>query len=134
MNTQKHINRKPLKSIYAVLGTLAIVILYLASCSKKQAEEPKPEEPETTTVTVDNVSYNNYVKALFETKCASCHASGGTASTHWTFSGYNSVRSNAAVIADVVLVKRIMPANGSLDQKQLELLDAWFNKRNTPEN
>ncbi|SKB62164.1 hypothetical protein SAMN05660841_01559 [Sphingobacterium nematocida] len=116
------------------LGLLTLVILLITGCSKKQADEPKPEEPTPTTVTVDNVSYNNYVKVLFENKCNSCHASGGAGSGKWTFSGYTSVKSNAAKIANVLLVTKVMPMNGSLSAKEIELLNAWFNIRNTPEN
>lgn len=117
---------------FSVLSTL--ILLFATGCSKKQADEPKPEEPTPTTVTVENVSYNNYVKALFENKCNSCHASGGAGSGKWTFSGYTSVKSNASKIANVLLVTKVMPMNGSLSAKEIELLNAWFNVRNTPEN
>ncbi|QNL49875.1 hypothetical protein H8S90_24800 [Olivibacter sp. SDN3] len=105
----------------------------LYSCSKDQAASPEPEPPEGNEVTVENVSYNNFVGALFESKCGSCHASGGGASGRWTFSGYTSVRDNASRINNVVLVTRTMPIGGTLTTNERSLLQAWFD-RNTPED
>lgn len=118
----------------AVLCILLVAILYLVSCSKNQAEEPKPDNPTPIVVSTENVSYNNYVKGIFEVKCNSCHAKGASASGAWTFSDYTSVRSNASRLENVLLVTRTMPMGSTLSSKERELLDAWFNKRNTAEN
>lgn len=109
-----------------------VAIVVLAACSKKKADEAVPETP-STTVTVENVSYANFAKGLFETKCAGCHANGAPASGRWTFSGFSSVRDNSARINNVVLVTKSMPRGGSLTDQELVLLKAWFD-RNTPEN
>lgn len=114
------------------IACMLMVIVVLASCSKKQADEAVPETP-STTVTVENVSYANFAKGLFETKCAGCHANGAQASGRWTFSGFSSVRDNSARINNVVLVTKSMPRGGSLTEQELVLLKAWFD-RNTPEN
>jgi len=114
------------------LVLLGIAVLF--SCTKKHAQEISPELPnETETVTVQNVTYINFAKALFETKCNSCHATGRSASARWTFNGYSSVKDHAPRINNVVLVTKTMPIGSSLSAKEIELLDAWF-KRNTPEN
>jgi len=114
--------------------SMTIAAIVLTACTKKQAQELSPDpdggdEP----VTVTNVSYNNFAKALLEAKCSSCHAPGRGASAKWTFSGYSSVKDNSAKINNAVLVTKSMPIGGSLTAKEIELLDAWI-KRNTPEN
>jgi len=107
-------------------------ITTLVSCSKNQAEKVEPQSTDND-VTVENVTYNNFTGKLLETKCNSCHASGGTGTSKWTFSGYASVKSNADRINNAVLVTKTMPMGGSLSAKERELLDAWF-KRNMPES
>ncbi|MEH6305870.1 hypothetical protein RYH73_09465 [Olivibacter sp. CPCC 100613] len=117
------------KSFHA-LAILTSFIAVLYSCSKDQAAEP--ESPGNEEVTAENVSYNNFAGALFQTKCAGCHAAGGGASGRWTFSDYNSVRSNGTRINNVVLVTGTMPLGGSLSTNEKALLKAWFD-RNMPE-
>lgn len=106
--------------------------IYMASCSKDQAAAPQPEPPNGNEVTPENVSYENFAGAFFESKCSSCHATGRGASGRWTFSGYTSARDNASRINNVVLIARTMPPGGSLTAEERTLLEAWFN-RNTPE-
>lgn len=112
---------------------LFLLFVCIYSCSKDQAASPEPESPDNEEVTVENVSYNNFVGVLFESNCSSCHAPQGSASGRWAFSGYASVRDNAARINNVVLVTRTMPLGGSLTARERTLLQAWF-ERNTPEN
>ncbi|WP_286862345.1 MULTISPECIES: c-type cytochrome [Sphingobacterium] len=115
-----------------VVLSMTVVAIALTACTKKQAQELSPDDEEET-VTAANVSYINFAKALFETKCSSCHAPGRGASAKWTFSGYSSVKDNSTRINNAVLVTKSMPIGGSLTVKEIELLDAWI-KRNTPEN
>lgn len=117
------------KALY-VLSILTTWIVVLYSCSKDQAAEPEP--PGEEEVTAENVSYNNFAGALFQTKCAGCHAAGAGASGRWTFSGYTSVRDNGTRINNVVLVTGTMPVGGSLTANEKALLKAWFD-RNMPE-
>lgn len=122
----KLIKKKPLY----LLAILITAIGILHSCSKDQAAEPEP--PRNEEVTAENVSYNNFAGALFQTKCAGCHASGGGASGRWTFSNYTSVKDNGTRINNVVLVTGTMPIGGSLTANEKALLKAWFD-RNMPE-
>lgn len=110
---------------------LAITLIYLllSSCSKKQAKEIEPEVPE---IPGTKVTYNGFVQALFQTKCASCHAPGQSMSGLWTFNGYTSVTSNAARIKQVVLIGKTMPKGGSLTAAELASLQSWFDN-GTPE-
>ncbi|WP_333626730.1 hypothetical protein [Sphingobacterium siyangense] len=123
-----------IKYCHFVISLLTLTVLSFSACTKKQAQEltTNPDNG-TETVTVQNVSYTNFSKALFETKCSSCHAAGRSASGRWTFSGYTSVKDNIAKINNAVLVTKSMPLGGSLTAKEIELLDAWI-KRNSPEN
>ncbi|MCZ4245445.1 c-type cytochrome [Pedobacter punctiformis] len=123
-----------MKKSLITLTILMLIIFFLYSCSKKQAEEIKTE-PETPvvpptggTVTVDNVTFTNYIQALVQTKCASCHTAGGSGAPSWTYSNYASVTANSAKINNAVLVTGVMPMNGSLSTSEKQLLKAWLDK------
>jgi uncharacterized membrane protein len=113
---------------FFVLGVLTIFYLFLASCSKRQAEEMKPAEvivpPPGTPVT--NITYASFVQGLFQAKCASCHAPGRLASANWTFDGHASILSISATIKQVVLISKTMPRGGSLTPTELSNLQTWF--------
>lgn len=106
---------------FRIYIAITIIYLLLASCSKKQAEELIPEEPEPQKVT-----YNNFAQALFQTKCGGCHAPGRPAAAAFTFSGYTAVTANADRIRQAVIVTKRMPPNGSLSNTELESLGKWF--------
>ncbi|MGK6349974.1 c-type cytochrome [Parapedobacter sp. DT-150] len=106
-----------------LLGTL---VLAFGGCGKD--DDPAPEPPDGDEVTVDNVTYTNFVDGLFQTRCSSCHTGSGAGTSQWVFSGYGSVRDNLARINDAVVVRRIMPQNGSLSARELQLLAAWVEK------
>ena len=134
MQLQQTANPLSRRRLYFFIPAFALAILSFSACTKKQAQElsTNPDNG-TETVTAQNVSYTNFSKALFETKCSSCHGAGRSASGRWTFNGYTSVKDNITRISNAVLVTKSMPLGGSLTAKEIELLDAWI-KRNTPEN
>lgn len=113
-------NRNKFHRIYV---TIAIFSMVLASCSKKQAEEMQPVTPDPPAA---RVTYNNFTAALLQTKCSSCHAAGGSASSFFTFNAYASVVANASRIKQVVLVTKSMPQGGSLTAAELASLNKWF--------
>jgi hypothetical protein len=108
--------------IYLGIG---LVYALFAACSKNQAEEAKPTEPVRP---VEKVSYTNFVGALFEAKCAFCHAPGKGQASLWTFNGYSSVVDNANAIKQMVLVTKAMPKGGSLSATELSSLQSWFDQ------
>ncbi|PPL03578.1 hypothetical protein [Parapedobacter indicus] len=106
---------------------VALVAACLAGCGK---DDPTPETPpgKEDGVTVENVTYKNFVGGLFESRCAKCHAGSGPGTVKWVFSGYESVRDNLSRINDMVIVRKLMPQDGSLTNNQLTLLKAWIEK------
>jgi len=109
---------------------LFALIALLLACSKKQAEEIKPDLPITsgpTTVTKENVTYANFAGALFQTKCNSCHGPNGSMKAIWAFTGLASVKNDPRV-ANSILVIKTMPKGGTLTVSERELLQAWFDK------
>ena len=106
---------------------IAFVYLLLACCSKKQAEEIKPDLPPTEQPGT-NVSFANFVQPLLQTRCAGCHAPGRSAAAIWTFNGYTSVSTNADRIKDALLVKKSMPLGGTLSAADLQSLQSWFDQ------
>lgn len=108
---------------------MLLMVIGFAGCGKdNNAPTPEPPPPGGGDVTVDNVTYANFVGALLQSKCSSCHAGSGEGTVKWVFSGYSSVKDNLARINDMVIVRKLMPKNGSLSVNQLELLKAWIAK------
>jgi mono/diheme cytochrome c family protein len=109
---------------------LAAITAMLFACSKKQAEELKPETPTPngpTPVTTANVTYTNFAGALFQTKCNSCHGPNGGMKGVWALNGLASIKNDARV-ANSVLVTKTMPRGGSITTSERELLQAWVDK------
>lgn len=120
---------------------LACLTALIFACSKKQAEQIKPEGPPPPTtptgptgptpVSTANVSYGNFAGALFQNKCNSCHGASGSYNGIWAFNGLASIKNDARV-PRAILVTRTMPLGGTLTTTERELLQAWFDK-NMPE-
>lgn len=113
-------------SKFTILAILAVIYFCLASCSKRQASEMKPEEVIVPEVPGTTITYANFVQGLFQSKCSVCHAPGGSASAFWTFNGYSTVTAKSASIKQMVLVSKTMPKSGSLSATELTSLQAWF--------
>lgn len=108
---------------------LALLVVFgMAACGKDDGPAPDPPGNGGDEVTPESVTYTNYVGSLLQSACSSCHTGNGEGVAFWTFSGYPSVSSNLARINDVVIVRKVMPKNGSLSSRQLELLKAWIDK------
>lgn len=106
---------------------LALCLLYLffAACSKNQADEPTPSEPNKPAA---EVTYTNFVGPLFQSKCAFCHAPGEPQASFWTFNGYSAVLANADLIHQLVIVNKVMPETGSLSAAELKSLQDWYDQ------
>lgn len=102
---------------------IAISVLLLAACSKKQAEELKPVVPVNPGT---QVTYTGFVQGLLQSRCAGCHAPGRGGASAWSFNGYSSVTANADKIKQAVLVSKTMPLGGSLSAADLQSLQTWF--------
>jgi len=105
---------------------LFMIYLIMASCSKHQAEEIKPEQPPTVNPPANSVSYASTVGPLFQSRCGGCHAAGRSAAGIWTFNGHASIVSRASGIRQVVLVSKTMPRGGTLSAAELASLQSWF--------
>ncbi len=108
---------------------IALIYLLTAACTKKQAEEFKPETPGNPET---QVSYAATVAPIFAAKCSGCHANGGRGTTAWLFTGYNSVKDNADRIRNAVVVTRSMPMGGSLSAAELQSVRDWFDQGMQP--
>lgn len=108
------------------LVILAMFYLIIASCSKRQAGEIKPEPPATGTPPAAAVSYAAFVQPLFQSRCSGCHAAGRSAAGAWTFNGHASILSTASSLRQVVLISKTMPRGGTLSVTELSSLQAWF--------
>ncbi|MGV3762479.1 hypothetical protein [Parapedobacter sp.] len=109
---------------------MLVLMLGFMACGKDGAPMPDPDPPGNggDDVTAANVTYTNFVGSLLQSKCSSCHTGAGEGTPYWVFSGFNSVKENIDRINDAVIVRRVMPKNGSLSTRERELLKAWIDK------
>ena len=114
-----------------VSAGLALSYLLMTACSKKQADQAKPD-PGIPGIPVGTVTYTAAIGPLFQAKCASCHAPGRSVAGVWAFDGYASVKANSARIKNVVLVTKTMPKASSLTAAELKSVQDWFDQ-NMPE-
>lgn len=112
-----------------ILVGIALTYLLAGACTKKQAEEFKPETPQSPQ---NKVSYAATVAPIFQAKCAGCHSAGRSGTVAWTFSGFSSVVANADRIRNAVVVNKIMPLNGSLAPADLQSVKDWFDQGMQP--
>ena len=96
---------------------LAAITAMLFACSKKQAEELKPETPTPngpTPVTTANVTYTNFAGALFQTKCNSCHGPNGGMKGVWALNGLASIKNDASKSDELEIKTYFEIASGSI--------------------
>ena len=101
----------------------AIVLVVFASCKKD-------EDDEKLTPTCDGSvpTYQNTIKSIIDTKCA-------TSNCHASYSSYNGLQpalQNGSFRREV-LVDQTMPQGSSLSQDQLNKIQCWANN-GFPEN
>jgi mono/diheme cytochrome c family protein len=113
----------------SIMAGIACIYLLAAACTKKQAEEFKPETPE---IPEAKVSYAATVNPIFQAKCAGCHSPGRSGTVAWTFAGFSSVTASAERIRNAVVVTRFMPLNGSLSAAELQSVRDWFDQGMQP--
>ncbi len=122
-----------MKKHQIVYLTLIIVYVTMASCTKKEAQEIKPDVPVVPITPDVKVTYANFAEGLFQSKCSSCHASGKSDAGFFTLNGYTSIKANAERIKQAVIVSKRMPKVGSLSATDLKSLSTWFDN-GMPEN
>lgn len=108
------------------------MLFTLSSCTRKQAEEIKPDTTSVPGKPETDVVYAGAIQTLFQSKCAGCHSSGGSGSSAWNFNGYTSVTGNADRIRQAVIVNKTMPLGGSLTAAELKALQDWFSQGMKP--
>jgi len=112
-----------------LVAGIAFTCFLAAACTKKQAEEFKPETPEIPEV---KVSYAATINPILQAKCAGCHSAGRSGTVAWTFAGFSSVTANAERIRNAVVVTKSMPLNGSLSAAELQSVRDWFDQGMQP--
>jgi mono/diheme cytochrome c family protein len=77
-----------------------------------------------TTPPIDEarLSYEAVRRKVFKPSCVSCHGTSGGVNLE----SYEEVKKHLSAIGQAVLVKEIMPKNGTLSMKQRELLATWI--------
>lgn len=106
---------------------LSILIFTIAGCQFYYQEKAPSDPVDLSKLT--NLSYQTVNREVFQPKCVSCHGvSGGV-----NLESYTEVKKHLSAIERTTVVDRTMPKNGSLSNRQRELLAAWI-RDGAPEN
>lgn len=106
--------------------TISVLIIFtFFSCSK--------DDDEATTTDQSGVrTYTNFAKDVFDTKCVSCHSSGGSPATLPYLSTYLEVKQQAStgrIKARVIdEIPTVMPTSGSLSQSTKDQMQMWLDQ------
>lgn len=106
--------------------------LFMAGCSKKQADEIVPDTTATPGIPNVAVTYAAVIGPLLQSRCANCHGAGKSSAGIWSFNGYASVTANAERIKTQVLVLKRMPMGSTLTAAQLKSVQDWFDQGMLP--
>ncbi|MGQ1785290.1 MULTISPECIES: c-type cytochrome [unclassified Saccharicrinis] len=111
-----------MNKIIKVFTTGFLLILVTSSCEFNNEEELygiKIVEP-------TEVSYSTDISPIIQMSCISCHTQGGFANGF--FDDYDGVKTKVdnGSFRQRVLVQKDMPPEGSLSDKELELIKAWL--------
>jgi mono/diheme cytochrome c family protein len=72
---------------------------------------------------------NSKVKSIFDSRCASCHASGKSNSREWLYdpSDYNgSIKNNINDLYETVYQRKSMPKGSALSSDELSSFKSWY--------
>jgi uncharacterized membrane protein len=113
---------------------IACSILLLASCSKKGDTLKFQANFVPDGVTVNNVTYTNYIHNVLKNNCSTCHGKDGSAPQYWY---NNNTYENAALygtrIMETIVENSMPPApRKPFSDADKDLFKAWIN-RGSPE-
>lgn len=99
------------KSFIILFAIFGIVLFITNSCNKAS---DVPFEHAT-------------MKPFFDSQCASCHASGGSASSSWKYNSndYSTIKNHISSIYQNVYVRKTMPPSG-ISTTELNAFKAWY--------
>lgn len=122
-----------MKKLFITAGALAYGAVLAASCAD-HAPAPAPlAAVDRTGITNDNVSYDNYIGRLINTRCKTCHNPASELSTRPALDAWVNERTylNAADHSLKIVTsieQNTMPVARPMPQAEKELLRAWLDR------
>ena len=109
---------------------IVLFLLLIAACSKEAEFIPDRKDFASAEITVENVSYENYMKPLLAKNCGTCHGDGGSAEVWWknTHTYENAVEYARAITTTINNGTMPPPPKFPFTERDRQLVLAWFNK------
>jgi uncharacterized membrane protein len=114
------------------VGVLAALVVILSGCGfsvNKQSSDSSSSLSGYSSASGTIPGYNTLRAQIFQQQCISCHGNSGGVSLET----YQSAVSAASQIRNAVLVSKVMPPSGSLNETELQAIQLWLDN-GTPEN
>ena len=104
-----------MNTIKIIFLATVVTIATITSCKK-------------TTTTGGGTFTHATMKPWFDNNCASCHASGASASSKWLYdvANYNSIKTEISTIYKDVYTNKSMPQGKQLSADDLAKFKAWY--------
>lgn len=99
---------------------LTILLFIITSCTSNSYQELTPKTP-------DKPTYISNIAPIINSKCISCHASGGQFPELETFTQVKTATENGQVLCRIQQNScgLRMPLNGSLTQSSIDVIKLW---------
>jgi uncharacterized membrane protein len=109
-------------------------MLILAGCSKKGEAVKGQANFVPDGVTVNNVTYTNYIHSVLKNNCSTCHGKDGSAPQYWfNTNTYENAAQYSTRIMETIVENSMPPSpRKPFSEEDKELFKAWVN-RGSPE-
>lgn len=118
-----------------VSGIRSAILLLLffqfnTGCYKKAEPVTSPATFIPAGVTVSNVTHTNYVAAVLQNNCSTCHGKGGGADAWWlNLNTYQNATQYGASIVETIVNGSMPPIpRKPFSQADRNMLQAWINR------
>ena len=118
----------------SVGSAMLITMLLFAACSKKGDVVSSPANFIPAGVTIENVTYTNYIHDVLKNNCSTCHGIAGSAPQYWynTNTYDNAVEYGRRIMETIVEGSMQPPPRKPFSQADKDMFKAWIN-RGSPE-
>src|SRR6478735_3662315 len=115
---------------YFLFTVLLLSNLFFLSCYKKGNVIPNNKTFANDSITVENVSYLNYIHPLLQKNCSTCHGKGGSAEPWWynTNTYQNAMEYGNPIYRTINNNTMPPPPKFPFTDRDKELIKAWIEK------
>jgi uncharacterized membrane protein len=106
------------------------ITLLTISCSKKADVVKTQDNFVPDGVTLENVTYTNYIHSVLKNNCSTCHGAAGSAPQYWfNTNTYENAAEHAVRIMETIVENSMPPApRKPFSEIDKEMFKAWVNR------